>query len=89
MIFYFVILIVMNIRQLKDRNRIGNEVHHQQIEIRNNREADQIIQRMLFIQVYVLFISSLASFVFRLYPTITLTTPKSNVRLSLENLIFN
>jgi hypothetical protein len=44
---------------------------------------------MLLIQVTLLLICSFPNFVFRLYTTISMTTAKSSVRRSVENLIFN
>jgi hypothetical protein len=89
LIFYFGISTLLNIRHLKRPNQIIYVSNTHQTGTRNNLSADRTIQRMVFIQVVLLFICSLPTFTFRVYTNITLTTVKSSLRLSVENLIFN
>ncbi|CAF4442963.1 unnamed protein product [Rotaria sp. Silwood2] len=89
MIFYFGINIYLNVRQLKHQRQILNISISQTTQTRNNQRTDRILLRMVFIQVTLLLMCSLPVFAFRLYTTLTLTTTKSVVRRSVENLIFN
>ncbi|CAF1454182.1 unnamed protein product [Rotaria sp. Silwood1] len=89
MIFYFGINIYLNVHQLKHQRQILSISTTQTIQTRNNQRTDRILLRMVLIQVILLFMCSLPVFAFRLYTTLTLTTAKSSVRRSVENLIFN
>ena len=58
-------------------------------QTRRNKKADRLILRLVLIQGFLLLVCSSPNFIFRLYSTISMTTPKSSFRRSLENLIFN
>ncbi|CAF1021574.1 unnamed protein product [Rotaria sordida] len=88
-IFYFGINIYLNVRQLKYQRQKPTISTVKTTQTRNNKKTDQIILRIVFIQVTLLLICSLPVFVFRLYTTLTLTTAKNSLRRSMENFFSN
>jgi len=53
------------------------------------RRTDRTVLPILLVQVFVFLIFSIPVFAFRMYTTLSSTMLKSNVRLSVENFIFN
>jgi hypothetical protein len=91
LISYFLIHIHSNLHQMKRQARLQTVATTQQTQVRRRkkRRTDRTILRIILVQVFVSLIFSMPVFAFRVYITLSSTMPKSNVRRSVENLIFN
>jgi uncharacterized membrane protein len=91
-ISYFLIHIDSNLHQMKRQARLQTvaTTHQTQMRRRKKRRTDRTILRiLLWFKYSSLSFFSMPVFAFRMYTTLSSTMPKSNVRLSVENFIFN
>ena len=91
LIFYFGRNIYSNVHQMRSQSqtRDTSSTHGVPKRARRTNRTDRMILRLVLVQGLLLLVFSSPNFIFRLYTTITLTTPKSSVRRAVENLIFN
>ncbi|CAF1140431.1 unnamed protein product [Adineta ricciae] len=83
------LIFCLGIKIYQNVHQMATISSHQQGHVLNKQKADRSILKMIVFQVIVLLLCSLPIIVFRLYSTATMAISKSNLRRSIENLIFN